>query len=184
MVIDRKVLVLEIAGTLFIIFLGTALHFAFDFSGRNLLVGSFSAVNESVWEHLKLPFWPSLFWMLIEMYPLRKAVSNFFAAKAIGTVGMIVIIPAVFYTYTAFTEEILVVDIATFMIAVIVGQIMSYRLFRKGEPSNRIELISLIVIALLAIVFIAFTFYPPHISIFQDSNTHQYGIPMAYVPSP
>jgi hypothetical protein len=174
---DRRVLALEIAGTLFIILLGTALHFTFDFSGRNPIVGSFSAVNESVWEHLKLPFWPSLFWMLIEMYPLRKAVSNFFSAKVIGTVMMIVIIPAVFYAYTAFTEENLAIDIATFMIAVIVGQIMSYKLFKKDKPSKRTELIALIVIALLAIIFVAFTFYPPHISIFQDSTTGQYGIP-------
>ncbi len=177
MVRDRKVLALEIAGTLFIIFLGTALHFTFDSSGRNPLVGSFSAVNESVWEHLKLPFWPSVFWMLIEMYPLRKAVGNFFGAKAIGAIVMIVIIPAVFYAYTAFTEEILAVDIATFMIAVVVGQIISYKLFQTDKPSKKTEIIAIIVIASLAAIFITFTFYPPHLSIFKDSNTGQYGIP-------
>jgi len=173
---ERKFLALEIVGTLFIIFLGTTLHFTFDFSGRNPLVGSFSAVNESVWEHLKLPFWPSLLWMLIEMYPLRKAVSNFFASKTISTIVMIVILPVVFYAYTAFTEEILAVDIATFVIAVVLGQIIGYRLFKKGKPSERTEIIAIIVIALLAIVFVTFTFYPPHLSIFQDSNTGQYGI--------
>jgi hypothetical protein len=176
---DRKVLALEIAGAVFIIFLGTALHFTFDFSGRNPLVGSFSAVNESVWEHLKLPFWPSLLWMLIEMYPLRKSISNFFSAKAVGIIAMIAIIPAVFYAYTSFGEEILAVDIATFMIAVIVGQIISYKLFKKDKPSKRTEIIAITVIALLAVIFAAFTFYPPHLSIFHDSNTGQYGIPSA-----
>ncbi len=177
MVKDTKVLALEITGTLFIIFLGTALHFTFAFSGRNPIVGSFSAVNESVWEHLKLPFWPSLLWMLIEMYPLRKAVTNFFATKAIGTIVMIVVIPAVFYAYTSFTKEILAVDIATFMIAVIVGQTISYKLLSKSKQSKRTEIIAFVVIALLAIVFVTFTFYPPHLSIFQDSNSGQYGIP-------
>jgi hypothetical protein len=47
------------------------------------------------------------------MHPLRKMVSNFFAAKATGAVIMVVLIPVVFYSYTAFTEEILAVDIAT-----------------------------------------------------------------------
>ena len=176
MIKDRKILTLEIAGTLFIIFLGTALHFTFDFSGRNPIVGAFSAVNESVWEHLKMPFWPSLLWMLIEMYPVRKAVGNFFTSKVIGTIAMIVFIPAVFYAYTAFTEENLAVDIATFMIAIVIGQIISYMLFKKGKPSKRTETIAIIVIALLAVVFIVFTFYPPHFSIFQDSNTGRYGI--------
>ncbi len=176
MVKDRKVLALGIFGTLFIIFLGTALHFTFEFSGRNPLVGSFSAVNESVWEHLKLAFWPSLLWMLIEMYPLRKAVSNFFPSKAIGIIVMIVIIPTVFYAYTAFSEEILAVDIATFMVAVIVGQVISYSLYRKGKQWKRTEITAIIVVALLAIIFVTFTFYPPHLSIFRDSNTGQYGI--------
>jgi hypothetical protein len=68
---------------------------------------------------LETAFLASLLWMLIEMHPLRKTVSNFFAARATGAVIMVVLIPAVFYSYTAFTEEILSVDIATFMIAVI-----------------------------------------------------------------
>jgi hypothetical protein len=144
-------------------------------SGNNLLVGSFSAVNESVWEHLKLPFWPSLLWMLIELCPLKKVVSNFCAAKAIGTLIMVVLIPAVFYSYTVFTEEILAVDIATFMIAVIIGQIVSYKLLKQGKTSKTAETIALITIALLAIMFIVLTFYPPHLPIFQDSNTGQYG---------
>jgi hypothetical protein len=173
---NRKVLTLEIVGTIFINFLGTALHFTYALSGNNLLVGSFSAVNESVWEHLKLPFWPSLLWMLIEMYPLRKVVSNFFAAKSTGSIIMVILIPAVFYSYTAFTKEILAVDIATFMIAVIIGQIVSYRLFKQGKPVKSTETIAIIVIALLAILFITFTFYPPHLPIFQDSNNGQYGI--------
>ena len=175
MIRNRKVLALEIVGTIFIIFLGTALHFTYALSGNNLLVGSFSAVNESVWEHLKLPFWPSLLWMLIELYPLRKIISNFFAAKTIGTMIMVVLIPTVFYSYTAFTEEILAVDIATFMIAVIIGQIVSYKLFKQGQTSKTTETIAIITIALLAIIFIVLTFYPPHLPIFQDSNTGQYG---------
>jgi uncharacterized membrane protein len=114
--------------------------------------------------------------MLIEIYPLRKEVGNFFTAKVIGITVMIGIIPTVFYSYTLFTEEILAVDIATFIIAVIVGQIVSYRLFKKSNPSKRTEIAAIIVIVLLTIIFVTFTFYPPHLSIFQDSNTGQYGI--------
>ena len=173
---ERKILALELAGVLFIILLGASLHFTFDFSGKNPIVGSFSAVNESVWEHLKLPFWPSLLWMLVEMYPLRKTVSNFFTSKLLGTIVMIIFIPAVFYFYTAFTEENLAVDIATFMIAVVIGQITSFRLFNKFKPSRRTEIIAVTIIALLATLFVVFSFYPPHFFIFQDSNTGRYGI--------
>jgi hypothetical protein len=173
---NRKALILEIIGTLFIIFLGTALHFTFASSGNNPIVGAFSAVNESVWEHLKLPFWPSILWLLIIMYPLRKTVGNFFSAKAIGISLMIVVIPVVFYSYTVFTEEILAVDIATFMIAVIIGQVVSYKLYKQTKGAKLIEVVAVAIMALLAIIFVTFTFYPPHLPIFMDSNTCQYGI--------
>jgi hypothetical protein len=174
---DRKVLLLEIVGTLFIIFLGASIHFTFALSGNNPVVGAFSAVNESVWEHLKLPFWPSIFWLLIVMYPVRKVVTNFFSAKAIGIVLMLLIIPVVFYTYTAFMEEILLVDIATFMIAAIIGQLVSYKLYKQTQGSKLIEVIAITIITLLAVIFVIFTFSPPHLPIFLDSNTCQYGIP-------
>jgi len=173
---NRKVLMLEIIGTLFIIFLGTTLHFTFALSGNNLIVGAFSAVNESVWEHLKLPFWPSLIWLLAIMFPLTKNVRNFFSAKAVGIILMLVIILAVFYSYTAFIEEILLVDIVTFMIAVIIGQLISYRLYNQKLGSKKLEILTIAVIAILAIIFIVFTYYPPHLPIFLDSNTCQYGI--------
>lgn len=173
---NKRLVILEVIGTLFIIFLGTALHFTFAASGDNPVAGGFSAVNESVWEHLKLPFWPSIFWLLIIMYPLRKEVSNFFSSKAVGIVLMLVIIPAVFYTYTAFTKENLAVDIATFMIAVIVGQIVSVSLYRKTGRSKIVETVAVAVLIALAVMFIVFTWYPPHLPIFLDPETGQYGI--------
>ena len=176
MIKNKKILGLEIVGTFFIILLGTALHFTFAFSGQNPIVGLFSAVNESVWEHLKLPFWPSLLWLLIMIIPLKSKFSNFFSAKTVGMVFMIVIIPIVFYSYTSFTKEILAVDIATFMIAVIIGQLISYKLYRKEKSSRLAEVIAIAIIVALAIVFIIFTFNPPHLSIFMDTTTGQYGI--------
>ena len=173
----NKVLLIEIVGTFFIIFLGAAVHFTFALSGNNPVVGAFSAVNESVWEHLKLPFWPSIFWLLIVLYPLRKMVGNFFSAKAIGLVLMLAIIPVVFYTYTAFTEEIFLVDISTFFIAVIVGQLVSIKLYKQTQSSKIIEGAAIAVIIFLAAIFVVFTFSPPHLPIFMDSNTGQYGIP-------
>jgi uncharacterized membrane protein len=89
---------------------------------------------------------------------------------------MIVIIPVVFYSYTAFTEENLLVDAATFIIAVIIGQLVSYKLYKQTKVSMLTEVISIAILVLLAIIFITFTFYPPQIPIFMDSNTYQYGI--------
>jgi hypothetical protein len=174
---SKNVLAMEIVGTIFIVFLGSALHFTYALSGNQPFVGFFSAVDEAVWEHLKLAFWPSLFWMLIELYPLRRTVSNFFAAKAIGTYVMVIFIPVVFYSYTAFTgESIFPVDITAFVVAVVIGQIVSYKLMRREKLSKFADRISIVALILLAVIFVVFTFYPPHLPIFQDPNTGQYGV--------
>lgn len=41
---------------IFISVLGVLLHFTYEWSGDTAVVGLFSAVNESTWEHLKLLF--------------------------------------------------------------------------------------------------------------------------------
>ena len=52
---------------IFISVLGVLLHFTYEWSGDNAVVGLFSAVNESTWEHLKLLFFPFLL-RVIEAY--------------------------------------------------------------------------------------------------------------------
>ena len=48
---------LTIARILSVSLLGTLLHFTYRWSGRNPLI---APVNESVWEHMKLLFFPML----------------------------------------------------------------------------------------------------------------------------
>ena len=50
----------RLGGFLFTAAAGTLLHFAYGWSGENPVVGAFSAVSESTWEHMKLLFVPLL----------------------------------------------------------------------------------------------------------------------------
>jgi hypothetical protein len=172
------VLTYELIGIFFIVILGSILHFTFEWSGNQPAVGVFSAVNESVWEHLKLAFWPTLLFVLIEFAPLRKSVENFALAKTVGVYLMVAIIPAIFYSYTAFTgESIFALDIASFIVAVIIGQLVSYKLLTFRKLSAKLNWVALASLLVLASVFIAFTFFPPQAPIFQDPISGQYGIP-------
>jgi len=175
----RSVFIYELVGMVFIILLGSMLHFTFEASGGNPVVGAFSAVNESVWEHLKLVFWPALLFMFIEYVLQRKKVINNFALAKTAVIYLaIVIIPIVFYSYTAITgESIFLLDIATFIFAVIVGQLLSYRLLTFRKLSEGFNRISLVLLVLLGIAFVLFTFYPPQLIVFRDPITGKYGIP-------
>jgi hypothetical protein len=176
--LSNKVLFFEIVGTVIIILLGSALHFTYDLSGKLAVVGAFSAVNESVWEHLKLAFWPSLIWLLIEYFLIGNVTNNFFIAKTLGACIMVVLIPIIFYSYTSVTgESIFAIDIATFILAVVIGQAVSYVFFKKNQFSRNAEKVTLVILVALGVAFIAFTFYPPYLPIFQDPISKGYGIP-------
>jgi hypothetical protein len=177
MMSTKRVATYEIVGMLFIIFLGSALHFTYELSGKLTIVATFSAMNESVWEHLKLAFWPSLIWMLIEYVPLKKQTNNFLIAKTLGTYLMVVIIPIIFYSYTSITgKSIFAIDITSFIVAVVVGQIVSYKLLKKNQLPRITDKVAIVILVVLGIAFIVFTFYPPHLPIFQDPISRGYGI--------
>ena len=175
---NKTVLIYELIGVVFIIFLGSALHFTFALSGNQPIVGAFSAINESVWEHLKLAFWPALLLTIIEYPLLRKAVNNFILGKTIGAYLMVTIIPLVFYSYTALSgKSIFSIDISSFVVAVIIGQLLSYKVLTYRQLTGNLNKIAVAAIILLALAFIVFTYYPPQLQIFKDSLTGKYGIP-------
>ena len=60
----RRLNIFLIIGAVFTIITGTLLHFVYEWSGESLFVGIFSPINESVWEHLKLLFFPMSVFLL------------------------------------------------------------------------------------------------------------------------
>jgi hypothetical protein len=174
----KYVLKWEISGIVFVFLLGALLHFLFEWSGEYKIVGSFASVNESAWEHFKQGFWPMCLFAAIEYRFLRMNLNNFLVAKALAVYIIPIITGLVFYGYTAILgEEILIVDIFIFLIAIIVGQLTSYKILISARLPRYTSIISVIFIILLAFILVLFTFYPPHLPIFLDGNTGTYGIP-------
>ena len=69
----------------------------------------------------------------------------------------------VFYGYTSIIgEEILIVDILIFLVAITVGQLTSYKIMTSAKLPKYADIISFIFIILLALIIMLFTFYPPH----------------------
>jgi hypothetical protein len=175
--VKRSILRWELTGIVFIVVVGTVLHFAFEWSGRWIPLGAIAAVNESVWEHLKLGFWPALVYAALEYSRFGKSATNFRLAKTVGIYLIPVTIVVLYYAYTAILGHgLLVVDIAIFVVAVIVGQLVSYRLLAASSVSERLDRFAPIALAILGILFVLFTFYPPQFPLFRDSVTGGYGI--------
>lgn len=173
----RLVLKWELIGIAAISMLGTLFHFVFELSGELAPVGIFAAVNESVFEHLKLTYWPTLVYAACTYGIIRNSSKNFIVAKATSVYVMPLVIIVIFYTYTAITgAEILIVDILSFVVAVALGQLISSRILTMNQLPNSLYWVASLLLVALAVVYGVFTFYPPKLPFFQDPVTSTYGI--------
>jgi hypothetical protein len=166
----------ELLGIVFIVIIGGALHFVFDLSGGWPPLALIAAVNESVWEHLKLGFWPALVYFLIEYRYIKKSSSNFLFAKAIGILLIPVAITVLFYAYTAFIEDMLAADLTIFVAAVVIGQLTSYKVLTLSPFPSWVNNLGMVFLVLLAIAFGTLTYYAPQLPIFRDPISGGYGI--------
>jgi hypothetical protein len=174
---QRSLLKWEIAGTIVIFLLGAAFHFGFSLTGSHTGAGVFFPVNESVFEHLKMTFWPSIIWALFSYGFIKSSASNFLTAKAAAVITMPVVTVILFYAYTAITADNAIADIAVFFVAVAAGQYVSYLLLKARPLPAWVMGLSALVIVLLGALYAMFTYYPPYTSFFMDSNTGGFGIP-------
>lgn len=171
----NKLIQFEILSTIFTFIVGTILHFTYDWSNHNPLVGYFSAVNESTWEHLKLLFFPMLITTIIGYFYLKNDTSNYLCTRVKSIIISIIFIIIFFYTYTGILgHNIAFIDISSFFIAVIIGEVYTIKKSNNTSPCNNI--LVLIILILLTLGFILFTFLTPHIGLFKDPVTGLYGI--------
>lgn len=164
----KSISVWQMIGFVFVGAAGTLLHFLYDWSGQNPVVGAFSAVNESIWEHMKLLFFPMLVFSFIEYGRIGKEYPNFWCVKVIGTVLGLTVIPVLYYTYTgAFGVSADWFNIAIFFIAAAGVYWLESKLLQKQRPGCAFPAVALGTLLLLSVVFIMLTYLPPSLPLFQ-----------------
>lgn len=174
----KKILRFQIFSVIFTWILGTILHFLYEWSGDNKIIASFSAVNESTWEHLKLVFFPMLITTIIGFVIIGKDNKKFWCAKTIGIILAMSFIIVFFYTYTGIIgTNFAILDIGSFFVAVILGEYVAYKIMINEEDKQKCnKKIAVIGLICILLCFIIFTYLPPHIGLFKDPISNGYGI--------
>lgn len=155
-----------IAGIIFVSILGTLFHFVYNWSGNNVFVGLFTPINESVWEHTKLLFFP----MLIYSFYLNKKIGKdnpcLNSAMILGGISGVALIIVMFYTYTGIIGfHTALADISIFYISVILAFCIVYKLAASCTVDKYDKLLKLLQILMICL-YIIFTLFPPDIPLF------------------
>ena len=145
---------------------GTLLHFLYDWTGQNPLVGAFAAVNESIWEHMKLLFFPMLVFAVFEYFGVGILYPNFWCGKLLGAVLGLVTIPAVYYTYTgALGVSADWFNIAIFYLVAAMVFWTETKLLQGGKL-RQCRLAPLVLLG-IGVLFIMLTYNPPSLPLFR-----------------
>ncbi len=163
---------------LFITLVGTMLHFLYDITGGSVLTAWISGVNESTFEHLKLFYWAVVMLTAAEYFATRKNGKStgygFFTLRLVGMLLGMAFITVFFYTYQGITgRNYDVVNIIDFVFGAVV---FSLWVNCKKISRQAFEGASVATFAALGVLFVVFTFAPPHIGLFRDPVGGGYGI--------
>ena len=163
-------------GIIIICAIGTFLHFLYEISHHNKFVAIFAAVNESTWEHIKIAMTPTILWSIYEINECGFS-ANFIFAKSMTLLTIILVIPILFYSYTAFTKKsILWVDVICFFITITCSQFVYRYVINLINYSNVFTYISFGLILIELFLYFYFTYHPLKNFIFEDPITHKYGL--------
>lgn len=168
----KQLKIYTIIGIFFVFLTGTLSHFVYDWSKHNSIVGLFAPVSESVWEHMKLLFFPMLLYSLFVIFKLNQnrscIASSFFFGILTGTL----LIPVFFYGYiVVLGKDVFILDLLTFMLSIVIAFFLAYRLTLSCSLQSYTVLLCTLV-CILGICFVLFTYHPPDLEIFTPPH-HQ-----------
>ncbi len=167
---------LEIAGPVIVFTIASLLHFIYKLS-PNVLTSLFGAVNESIWEHIKIFTIAYIFYAFVELLWSKPDFKRFVVAKTVGVIVQGAFIPLAYYTFSFFLKKpVLIVDLLIGFTASALGFLVSYRLYSGNRKIEKYFLTSLMFLFLILMSLLCFTYFPPEAELFRDVITGEYGV--------
>ena len=157
-----------IIGIIFVIITGFLAHFLYDWTGNNYVIGHFTPVNESIWEHMKLVFFPMLIYSLFIIFLFRGKYPCITSSLCLGILTGTLLIPFFYYIYTCILgKNIFIVDIAIFIVSVLIAFWLSYKYALSCEFHPHTVFL-IVLVCILLVCFVVFTYHPPALKLFED----------------
>lgn len=170
----RRVRVILIVSFLAVCTAGPLAHFAYDFLGKNRIIGYVTPVNESTWEHMKIIFFPMLIACCVIHFLVKDIVQNSLGILLTGLLLATFSMPIIFYTYKGILGfENKYINMGIFFISTMIGFFyIVKRFYRDADRADYVRILTNVCLILLACSFFAtfviFTYNPPELGIFAN----------------
>lgn len=155
---------------------GTLLHFVYDFF-PSAVTAVFAPVSESLWEHLKLIYWPYLISFLILTHLEKEG------GQAPWLLSLLVISAALlgigYWYHIICGGESLFFDVALYVLLMAAGFLLP-RLLRPLAGNKPLTAVLWLLVIALGIVLLLFTWVPPQGLLFVDLSAVRTWVTIPY----
>lgn len=150
---------------------GFLIHNLYELSENNRLVGLFTPVNESTWEHMKLAFFPMLLFVLVMNLIMRKR--EMYSCTNVALLSTPIVfswtIPFLFYTYRGIVGKgAMWADILTYYVGLVITWVWLLHASKRMGNKKSVELLWTMVglLCVMFLAFLTFTYKPLSLGIF------------------
>lgn len=150
----------QTAGLLVALVLGTFLHSLFDL-WPSILTEFIAPVSESIWEHVKIVYWPLL--VVLPLVYGKEKRSEVMAAPIMSSILMLAL---AWIYHICLGGEALVMDLVIFAVVMALGFLLPAAV---TLPKNSRSILAGITIFWVALI-LAFTITPPSGMLFRDAS--------------
>ena len=166
------------------VIINTFLTFLLGFLVHNIYswipsaITSIFPVNESLYEHMKLIYLsPIIASSILYIYFNKKGhyIKNFLFGLIVSTIFNIIIFYLLYLPlYHAYGSN-MIMTLVTYFITIVLSQYLYYLIIEMNN-SKKLNIISLIMMIIIGIILVYFTYQPLKVSFFLDPVHHYYGI--------
>lgn len=148
--------------------IGTLGHFIYTWTNESYIIGLIFPVNESIWEHLKLIFYPSLIYFIIYNACTKKKPKNIVAATAFSIFSGMFYITVIYYTAKGVIgKDVEFINISLYYVAVIITLCRRKKIIEDEKyTSKNMRVIASSLLFLTAFLFAVWSYCPPKLGIF------------------
>ena len=152
------------------------LHFVYGWFGPSALIILFGAVNESVWEHIKIFSAAYAGWALFQLLWIKTPFRQYVAAKCAGLYLLMGGVIALHYGFVGiFGRPVAAADILGSAAMVILAQLLSCRMTLSDRDYGAYFAPAILMLTVYYLMFFSFTVYPPKAELFRDPQTGGFG---------
>lgn len=155
--------------------IGSLLHFTHNWLKSGFWLHIFSALNESVWEHMKLLVLPTLLATVFQIIAFEGIYDNMNSATLLLLTVQLLVMPLVYGFLKLFFKKVpFMITILIFCLSIFLGLITEYFVLVNNLIIIN-ETVAGVLVLIIVFLFGLFSFYTPRFSIFEDPITGKYG---------